>query len=358
MFACTFVGCTKVFNVKHNMTRHAKTHEDVKFQCALCPKVFTFKGNMMQHIKIVHHEDGVVLPTIAPQAGPSNIIIIPQAGPSNSLQNTGPINVRWTMDEENDALLADVYEAINDIEGFDDESRKRKNTETAANTKKARIDLVNTPGFTEIDTSHSRKIVWYYAKNIRNFKNYKKFLSSIKPALIDLLKLLSENNPIKFNLKLEATYYKPHVENSTENRAFKISAREIFFDSEIEDVIEEKFAKLLKEEDIYQGRGSGFSLQSIDGVLLGVYKYTPMEGYSYIPLPTDIMNKRAIIDPQNNDEKCFKWAILAKHVTDIHRERVNEKYTEHGDKYDFGGISFPTPLIDIKKFEKNNSNIS
>ncbi|VVC34717.1 Glycoside hydrolase, family 35,Glycoside hydrolase superfamily,Glycoside hydrolase 35, catalytic, partial [Cinara cedri] len=121
------------------------------------------------------------------------------------------------------------------------------------------------------------------------------------------------NNPIKLNLKLEATYYKPHVENSTENRAFKTSAREIFFDSEIEDVIEEKFAKLLKEEDIYQGRGSGFSLQSIDGVLLGVYKYTPMGGSSYIPLPTDIMNKRAIINPQNNDEKCFKWAILAKH---------------------------------------------
>ncbi|VVC30829.1 Hypothetical protein CINCED_3A021107 [Cinara cedri] len=235
---------------------------------------------------------------------------------------------------------------------------KRKNAETAANTKITRINIMKMPGFIEIDSSHSRKIVWYYAKNIQNFENYKKFLLSIKPALILLLKSLTENNPIKFNLKLEATYFKPQVENSTENRAFKTSAREIFFDSEIEDVVEEKFAKLLKEEDIYQGRGSGFSLQSINGVLLGVYKYTPMGGSSYIPLPADIKHKRAVINSQNTDEECFKWAILAKHVTDIHRERVNEKYREHEDKYNFNNLSFPTPLTEIKNFEKNNSNVS
>lgn len=37
-------------------------------------------------------------------------------------------------------------------------------------------------------------------------------------------------------------------------------------------------------------------------------------GSSYIKLPPSLINKRATVNPQNNDNYCFKWAILAKHV--------------------------------------------
>jgi len=50
--------------------------------------------------------------------------------------------------------------------------------------------------------------------------------------------------------------------------------------------------------------------------------------------------------------------VLAKHVAGQNKCRVNENYTEHEDKYIFNGISFPTPLSDITKFEKNNQNVS
>ncbi|VVC46506.1 Hypothetical protein CINCED_3A013859, partial [Cinara cedri] len=83
-----------------------------------------------------------------------------------------------------------------------------------------------------------------------------------------------------------------------------------------------------------------------------------MGGSSFIQLPLSIQNKRAVINPKNIDEECFKWAILAKHVTGINRYRVGSNYTEHENKYNFSGITFPTPLSDIKKFEKNNSNVS
>ncbi|VVC35958.1 Hypothetical protein CINCED_3A025140 [Cinara cedri] len=111
-------------------------------------------------------------------------------------------------------------------------------------------------------------------KYLDNIYNYKICLQTLKPALIDRLKSIVVIDPIKFNLKLVATYHKPQVDNSAENRAFEISARPLFSDSEIENIVEEKFAKLLKEEELYQGRDSGFSLQTIDGLLLGVYKLT------------------------------------------------------------------------------------
>lgn len=175
------------------------------------------------------------------------------------------------------------------------------------------------------------------------------------PEMIELLKTHIQHNAIKFNLKLEATYNRPNVPDSTENRAFKTSAVEIFPDSDITEIIERAYIKLLNEKDEYSGRGSGFNIVSIDGLLLTVYKYTPMSGSSYIELPAFIEKKRGTINPQNNDEQCFKWAILAKHVTGTTVCRVNGGYKQHENKYNFDGISFPTPLSDIPKFEKNNN---
>jgi hypothetical protein len=98
------------------------------------------------------------------------------------------------------------------------------------------------------------------------------------------------------------------------NRAFKTSARAIFNDTYIEEIIDKMFVKISTEEDEYQGKGSGFTLEMIDGLLLDVYTYTPMGGSSYIELPKDIIAKKAMINPHNTDYQCFKWVILSKHV--------------------------------------------
>jgi len=60
----------------------------------------------------------------------------------------------------------------------------------------------------------------------------------------------------------------------------------------------------MSEEDVYTSKGSGFSLESIDSLLLGILhcNYTSMGGCGssyYIPLPIDVKNKKAIINPQN-----------------------------------------------------------
>jgi hypothetical protein len=219
--------------------------------------------------------------------------------------------------------------------------------------KKVRMELVRSPGLVEILTSANRKIVWYYAKNNDNVQNYNIFIHSLKSNLIHILETHLKKNAIKFNLKLEATYNIPCVENSTENRTFKTSAVELFRESDISALVEESFIKLLTEEESYSERGSGFTLEAVDGLLLGVYKYTPMSASSYIALPDSIDRKKGTINPQNTDKYCFKWVILAKHVTEEPKCRIGENHRRHEGKYIFDGISFPTPLSDIKIFENN-----
>jgi len=91
------------------------------------------------------------------------------------------------------------------------------------------------------------------------------------PELNQILKTRVQLGAIKFNLKLEATYNRPNVPNSSENRVFKTSAVEIFPESNIEETLERAFIKLLTEKETNTSRGSGFTLERIDGLLLGIY---------------------------------------------------------------------------------------
>jgi len=103
---------------------------------------------------------------------------------------------------------------------------------------------------------------------------------------------ITQKNPIKFNLKLEATYNIPNVEYSSENHAFKTSAKAIFCDTGVQEIVEEAYDKLMREEDEYTCKSSRFTLQCIDGLMLGIYKYTPLSRPSNMQLPDAIENKK------------------------------------------------------------------
>ena len=164
------------------------------------------------------------------------------------------------------------------VEEDDLHSRKRSNEDyTYSNKlKMTRMNMINTSGFVEVASSYYRKIIWYCAKNIKNLTSYPSFLDSIKYELVEKLREHVYVHPIKFNLKLESTYDISHEDNSAEDRGFKTSARPLFTDTDIEKTVNEEFSCLLMEEDTYMGRGSGFSLEKIDGLLLAVYHHTPI----------------------------------------------------------------------------------
>ena len=81
-------------------------------------------------------------------------------------------------------------------------------------------------------------------------------------------------------------------------------------------------------------------------------------GGTYISLPGEIQRKRGTINPQNKDRHCFKWSVLAKHVTGRNRCRIGNNYHQHSEKYDFSGLSFPTPFSEVKIFERKNPSVS
>ena len=84
-----------------------------------------------------------------------------------------------------------------------------------------------------------------------------------------------------------------------------------------------------------------------------------MRGSSYIPLPKYLADKQAMINLKNDDDQCFKWAVTrAINPTESHPERIDKKLRAKVDTLNWDGITFPTPMSQIDKFERNNPSVS
>ena len=80
-----------------------------------------------------------------------------------------------------------------------------------------------------------------------------------------------------------------------------------------------------------------------------------MRGSSYLPLPDWLASKKAIVNPHNDDEECFKWSVIAAEnvgMKDPQRVSNLRKFT---DNYDWSGLEFPVSVKDIGKFETRNN---
>ena len=100
-------------------------------------------------------------------------------------------------------------------------------------------------------------------------------------------------------------------------------------------------------------RGSGWIYRGVKVAYLDISRNNPLRGGSYIPLPPKLKDKQAIINVKNRDNACIKWALKTAHFqVAVHLERTSQYPQE--DVFDFTGISFPTPLHETPKIERQN----
>ena len=111
---------------------------------------------------------------------------------------------------------------------------------------------------------------------------------------------------------------------------------------------------MLEKTATFQSRGSGWRLHSI--IQLDIYT---VSGEIHIPLPEELANKKAIINIQNTDNKCFSWCVLrVLYPKDHHPERVDKQLKEKENTLNMKGIEYPVSLKDLGRFEKQNLTIS
>ena len=128
---------------------------------------------------------------------------------------------------------------------------------------------------------------------------------------------------------------------------------EIMFGDDNDDIIEQLFESLLqKYEENLQNKmkGSDFEFDGVNFLYYDFNKTSINRGGSYIK------DKKSIINPKNNDNKCFQYAVtLALNLDKILKnpQRIS-KIKPFIEKCNWEDIEFPSTSKDWKKFECNN----
>ena len=124
--------------------------------------------------------------------------------------------------------------------------------------------------------------------------------------------------------------------------------------NEMMDEIEEEIQK------VEQAEGSGWVFLEVENLTLHTDIWDPIKGSSYIDLPKELKNKNAIINMKNEDNnKCFLWCVLrALNPKDKNAERIDKDLKSKENTLNMEGIDYPVNLKDIKRFEKQNLDIS
>ena len=80
-----------------------------------------------------------------------------------------------------------------------------------------------------------------------------------------------------------------------------------------------------------------------------------MRGSSYLPLPHWLASKKAIVNPHNNDEDCFKWSVITAENAGMKDPQCVSNLRKFMDNYNWSGLEFPVLIKDIGKFETRNN---
>ena len=125
-----------------------------------------------------------------------------------------------------------------------------------------------------------------------------------------------------------------------------------------EELYDTMVERIIEKMATFQSMVSGWRLHSIIQLELHTVSFNPLRGETWIPLPTELANKKAIINVKNED-KCFLWCVLtALNPKEHNSQIIDKKLKEKENTLNMEGIEYPVSLKDIDKFEKQNPNIS
>ena len=180
------------------------------------------------------------------------------------------------------------------------------------------------------------------------------FTSFINNAIPIIRHGLKEMGGLKLSLNFELMFKR---QNSNQITPFYLPLPNTYIIthvSEVNQIITSVKTYLISEIPEMALNKSGWNFAYIGNMDIGLSKYKPLKGGSYLPLDQKITNKKCCINIKNTDDKCLIYCILYHLHQDAipkNADRVSN-YTEYENEFDFSKIKFPIKLNEISKVEE------
>ena len=197
--------------------------------------------------------------------------------------------------------------------------------------------------------------------NLNPLNHFTKTRPQAESHLEDLLKTMKGFKLIE---TLEVTFEKDTIDSKTGKRVsiyktafFSGKAKTITKPNNIEPELNMSRQEILNTIDKWVSEGSGWVIDRIDSHYINVTLYKPLNGSSYIELPTELRNsKKGLINMKNEDEECFRWCHI-RHLNPQTKypERIKKEDKKMINELNYDGIDFPLSQKHYNKVEKQNS---
>ena len=186
-----------------------------------------------------------------------------------------------------------------------------------------------------------------YLNPLNHFTNTKAFIESY------LESLLKDMKGFKFIETLEVTFVKAVVTKSDSiNQTISWTYKKAFFNGKAKTITKPNDIgpelnisrqEILNMIDQWVSEGSGWVIDHIDSHFINITLYKPLNGSSYMELPTELSNpKKRLINIKNKDDKCFIWCHI-RHLNPQteHPERIKKEDKRSIEGLNYEGIELP-----------------
>ena len=187
------------------------------------------------------------------------------------------------------------------------------------------------------------------------------FLNDASPAIINIFNL---NRNIKAILYLNCVMKRTDSQGFTTIKKFGFHSKgqKLILDStDIYEIYEEMIDEIEEEiQKVENAEGSGWVFVKVENLTLHTVIWDPLKASSYIKLPKELKNKKAIINMENEDNKCFMWCVLRalNPSKDKHPSRIDKNLKSKEHTLNMDGITYPVDFRGIDRFESQNPEIS
>ena len=101
--------------------------------------------------------------------------------------------------------------------------------------------------------------------------------------------------------------------------------------------------EILNTIDKWVSEGSEWVIDRIESHYINVTLYKPLNGSSYVKLPSELQNRgKGLINIKNDDDECFRWC----HIRFLKPQTTNPQRMNRVDKQminelNYDGFAFP-----------------
>ena len=134
------------------------------------------------------------------------------------------------------------------------------------------------------------------------------FLTRIRRFLIDLLKRESRTGAVKAQTM---TWIRFKKDGELVELVFNSKMMNVYNLSDMDEIVNEMLKHMKEQIENQALLNSRFVFDEVLYIDVDFHQLNLMRGLSYLPLPDWLTRKKAIINPCNEDQECFKWAVIA-----------------------------------------------